>query len=51
MVGLARGLRPSGYRREWLARDVLAGPSRILVPVDGLAGYHDAHTFPQAQHP
>jgi len=34
MVGLARGLRPSGYRREWLARDVVAGVvlSTLLVP-------------------
>jgi len=34
MVGLARGLRYSGYRREWLARDVMAGVvlSTLLVP-------------------
>jgi hypothetical protein len=34
MVGLARGLRPSGYRRVWLARDVVAGVvlSTLLVP-------------------
>ncbi len=34
MVGLARGLRPSSYRREWLARDVVAGIvlSTLLVP-------------------
>jgi high affinity sulfate transporter 1 len=34
MIGLARGLRPSGYRREWLARDVMAGVvlSTLLVP-------------------
>jgi hypothetical protein len=33
MVGLARGLSPS-YRREWLARDVVAGIvlSTLLVP-------------------
>jgi high affinity sulfate transporter 1 len=34
MVGLARGLIPSPYRREWLARDVMAGIvlSTLLVP-------------------
>src|SRR5580692_856506 len=34
MVGLARGLIPSSYRREWLARDVVAGIvlSTLLVP-------------------
>jgi len=34
MVGLARGLIPSSYRREWLAKDVVAGIvlSTLLVP-------------------
>ena len=34
VVGLARGLIPSSYRREWLARDVVAGIvlSTLLVP-------------------
>src|SRR3954453_18251957 len=34
MVGLVRGLKPSGYRREWLAKDVVAGVvlSTLLVP-------------------
>jgi hypothetical protein len=34
MVGLARGLTPSSYRREWLVRDVVAGIvlSTLLVP-------------------
>ena len=34
MFGLARGLSPSSYRREWLARDVVAGIvlSTLLVP-------------------
>ena len=34
MVGLARGLSPSSYRREWLARDLVAGIvlSTLLVP-------------------
>src|SRR5205807_7614621 len=34
MVGLVRGLKPSGYRREWLAKDVVAGIvlSTLLVP-------------------
>jgi len=34
MFGLARGLSPSSYRREWLARDMVAGIvlSTLLVP-------------------
>src|SRR3954469_11343362 len=34
MVGLVRGLKPSGCRREWLAKDVVAGVvlSTLLVP-------------------
>ena len=34
MIGLARGLSPSSYRREWLAKDVVAGIvlSTLLVP-------------------
>src|SRR5947208_13730245 len=34
MFRLARGLRPSSYRREWLAKDVVAGIvlSTLLVP-------------------
>ena len=34
MFGLARGLSPSSYRREWLARDVVAGIvlTTLLVP-------------------
>jgi high affinity sulfate transporter 1 len=34
MFRLARGLSPSSYRREWLARDVIAGVvlSTLLVP-------------------
>ena len=34
MVGLARGLSPSSYRREWLTRDLVAGIvlSTLLVP-------------------
>ena len=34
MFRLARGLRPPGYRREWLAKDIVAGIvlSTLLVP-------------------
>src|SRR5215471_13737251 len=34
MFRLARGLNPSGYRREWLAKDIVAGVvlSTLLVP-------------------
>jgi MFS superfamily sulfate permease-like transporter len=34
MFGVARGLSLSSYRREWLARDVVAGVvlSTLLVP-------------------
>jgi hypothetical protein len=34
MFRLARGLSPSSYRREWLAKDVVAGIvlSTLLVP-------------------
>jgi MFS superfamily sulfate permease-like transporter len=34
MIGLAHGLSPSSYRREWLARDLVAGVvlSTLLVP-------------------
>src|SRR5437773_1931802 len=34
MFRLARGLRPSSYRREWIAKDVIAGIvlTTLLVP-------------------
>ena len=60
MVGLARGLSPSSYRREWLVRDVVAGIvlSTLLVPqgmayaeLAGLAADHRAvhvHLVPVA---
>ena len=34
MFTVARGLNPSGYRREWLVKDIVAGVvlSTLLVP-------------------
>jgi MFS superfamily sulfate permease-like transporter len=46
MVGLARGLRPSSYRREWLARDVVAGIVLSTLPAPQGMAYAELAGLP-----